>query len=65
MQMKLKLLTILIFLFFSTELTSGQCPPTYIYDGEAAGDWFGQWVASAGDVNNDGYDDFIIGCPVQ
>ena len=61
MLMKLKFLTILTFLILSAQLTSGQCPPTYIYDGEAAADWFGQWVASAGDVNNDGYDDFVIG----
>ncbi|HUU45454.1 MAG TPA: integrin alpha [Acidobacteriota bacterium] len=31
--------------------------------GQAAGDNFGAEVASAGDVNADGYDDYIIGAP--
>ncbi len=32
-----------------------------IFDGEAAGDWAGRAVASAGDVDDDGYDDILIG----
>ncbi|MFH1826108.1 MAG: FG-GAP-like repeat-containing protein [bacterium] len=35
----------------------------YQKDGAAAGDWLGWSVAGAGDVDNDGYDDFIIGAP--
>jgi hypothetical protein len=31
-----------------------------IFDGEAAGDWAGRAVASAGDVDDDGYDDILI-----
>lgn len=35
----------------------------YYYNGDAAGDQFGTSVKGVGDVNGDGYDDFIIGAP--
>ena len=31
------------------------------FNGLASADWFGNSVAGAGDVNRDGYDDFVIG----
>ncbi len=34
---------------------------TWRVTGETANDWFGESVASAGDVNGDGYDDVIVG----
>jgi hypothetical protein len=41
----------------------GQCDWElfYTFDGEATDDWFGNSVSAAGDVNNDGYDDLIVG----
>lgn len=35
--------------------------PDITLTGEVTGNWFGYSVASAGDVNNDGYDDLIMG----
>ena len=35
----------------------------YNFDGESAGDQFGQSVSGAGDVNRDGFDDLIVGAP--
>lgn len=35
--------------------------PLYVFTGEAAGDGFGIGVADAGDINQDGYDDLVIG----
>ena len=36
---------------------------SWVRGGAIGGDWFGQSVASAGDVNGDGYGDVIIGIP--
>ncbi|MEW5868218.1 MAG: FG-GAP-like repeat-containing protein [Chloroflexota bacterium] len=44
---------------------SGGLPATFyrLWSGEHAGDTFGYSVATAGDVNGDGYSDVIIGAP--
>jgi len=34
----------------------------YVFDGDSAGDYFGA-VSGAGDVNNDGYADLVVGAP--
>jgi hypothetical protein len=39
-------------------------PPRFVLTGEGPDDYFGRSVATAGDVDGDGYDDVIVGAPV-
>jgi len=55
------ILTFCLLAIVSIVPTHAQISPAYIWDGEAAGDRFGLSVDIAGDVNNDGYDDIIVG----
>ncbi len=54
------------YVFFGTSSLTGSVS-TYVADvnltGRDAGDWFGFSVAGAGNVNNDDYDDIIVGAP--
>ena len=50
-----------IFLIGAVSPAHSQCPPVYIFTGEAGDDFFGWSVASAGDVDSDGFDDLIVG----
>jgi hypothetical protein len=48
------------------EAAPSRLAPEYVYwffDGENQGDELGYAVSTAGDVNNDGYDDVIVGAP--
>ncbi|MBN4057124.1 FG-GAP repeat protein [bacterium AH-315-J21] len=40
---------------------AAQCPPVYVFTGETNNIKFGKSVSGIGDVDNDGYADFIVG----
>ena len=51
-----------IYVFFGS--SSGPSPePDWFMDSDQAGAWLGASVAAAGDVDDDGYDDLIVGAP--
>ena len=45
------------------DLTTLPAAEGFVIQGDAAGDTAGRSVASAGDVNGDGFDDVIVGAP--
>ena len=52
--------------FLSIDFSTTSLDPLttgFMISGNAAGDYFGYSVSTAGDINNDGYDDIIVGAP--
>ena len=54
-------LATMLIIFVVSYTAESQCPPQFVFTGEAPGDQLGYSVASAGDVDNDGHSDLIIG----
>ena len=49
-----------VYLYWGSELSGAGTKPGRIFTGENPGEWFSQGLA-CGDVNNDSYDDLVIG----
>ncbi|MHA1144778.1 MAG: integrin alpha [Candidatus Helarchaeota archaeon] len=52
-----------IYLFFGNETSLFNSNDNVTIDGEEVGAYFGSSVSSAGDINTDGFNDFIISAP--
>ena len=52
-----------IYVFYGHEGSGPSEAPDWLISCPQAGAWFGASVSAAGDVNDDGYDDLIIGAP--
>jgi hypothetical protein len=52
-----------IYVFFGHELVGPSAEPDWFLDSDQAGAWLGASVSAAGDVNDDDYDDLIVGAP--
>lgn len=59
--MKHTFLTIFLFVFLSAQLNADECTPLYTFEGAANYDHFGISVSYVGDIDQDGYDDILIG----
>jgi hypothetical protein len=60
------LLPTLLFLLASpatAQVVGGDWPTHHQFDGSSSNDRIGDTVSNAGDVNNDGFDDIIVGAP--
>jgi hypothetical protein len=52
-----------VYVFFGHEGLGPSTEPDWLIDGDQPGALLGYSVSAAGDVNNDGYDDLIVGAP--
>jgi hypothetical protein len=52
-----------VYVFFGSDPDGPSAEPDWLIDSDQAGAWLGAAVSAAGDVNDDGYDDLIVGAP--